>query len=49
MELKDGEKTIDVCKVWEDMIREAAEKAAKEATEEATIKATKETQEETLL
>ena len=41
LELKDGEETIDVCKAWEDMKREAAEEAA--------IKATKETQEETLL
>ena len=45
LELKDGEETVDVCKAWEDMKREAA----KEAAEEATIKATKETQEETLL
>ena len=45
LELKDGEETVDVCKAWEDMKREAA----KEAAEEAAIKATKETQEETLL
>ena len=35
LELKDGEKKIDVCKAWEDMKREAARKAAEEATEEA--------------
>lgn len=32
LELKDGEETIDVCKAWEDMKKEAARKAAEERT-----------------
>lgn len=38
-----------MCKAWEDIIREAAEKAAKEAAEEATIKAKRETEERVTL
>lgn len=37
LELKDGEETIDVCKAWEDMKREAARKATEEAEERTLL------------